>query len=289
MRARLILAAVDGPNAEEQLYLKSVPETQQIVLLHLSDEFLRTTDPSTYGPSVHHAFRQVKPALQHLNLVKASCTTSIRIRYRMMLLFNVAEVMRSPPVQYYHKGLGDKAITYLGDATIKHPPAVAWMPLGLARLRPLPTAFSLGLPDRTHLWSWMGSTEGKPERAEMLEALDAHSRAADIQAMGFLRHFRVICRRVGRRGCSTGGPDAMGAMEYTLLMHQTQFVPIPAGNSPEQFRLWEAFEAGEGCGQHLPCMSCCTAVVMAAHHWLQLQSLEPTLPWAACGSLPRLA
>ena len=66
----LILAAVDGPNAEEQLYLKSVPDTQQIVLLHLSDEFLRTTDPSTYGPSVHHAFRQVKPALHHLNLVK---------------------------------------------------------------------------------------------------------------------------------------------------------------------------------------------------------------------------
>ena len=61
----LILAAVDGPNSEEQLYLKSVPERQEIVLLHLSDEFLRTTDPSTYGPSVHHAFRQVIPAFRH--------------------------------------------------------------------------------------------------------------------------------------------------------------------------------------------------------------------------------
>ena len=133
------------------------------------------------------------------------------------------------------------------DATVKHLPAVVWMPLGLARLRPMPTAFTLGLPERKHLWSWMGSTSGKPERAEMLEALDAHSRAAEIKAMGFLQPFLWYAG-------VNGQPDAMGIMEYTLLMHQTQFVPIPAGNSPEQFRLWEAFEAGEGAGQRLPCM-----------------------------------
>ena len=181
-----------------QAYLRSVPDTQQIVLLHLSDEFRLATNQSIYGPSVQQVFRH-----------------------------------------YYHTGLGDKAVAYLGDARVQHLPAVAWMPLGLARLRPLPTAFSLGLPDRTHLWSWMGSTSGKPERGEMLTALAAHSRAADIQAMGYLRPFSWYA------GVSDG-PDHMSALEYTLMMHQTQFVPVPAGNSPEQFRLWEAFEAGDG-------------------------------------------
>ena len=188
-----------------------------------------------------------------------------------MLLFKVAEVMRSPPVQYYHKGLGDKAITYLGDATIKHPPAVAWMPLGLARLRALPAAFSLGLPERTHLWSWVGSTGGKPERAQMLQSVEGHSRAADIQAMGFVRIFEKFAGGFNAGVVSTGGPDSMDAMEYTMLMHQTQFVPIPAGNSPEQFRLWEALEAGGAVAD--TCHACHAARLWswAAHHWLQLE------------------
>ena len=42
--------------------------------------------------------------------------------------------------------------------------------------------------------------------------------------------------------------------EYTLLMHQTQFVPLPAGGSSDQFRLWEAFEAGDG--GHKPGAAC---------------------------------
>ena len=102
------------------------------------------------------------------------------------------------------------------DATVKRLPAVAWMPLGLARLRPMPTAFSLGLPERKHLWSWMGSTSGKPERAEMLEALDAHSRAADIKAMGYLQPFLPLCRRewpAGRHGYhGVHPPDAPDAV-----------------------------------------------------------------------------
>ena len=171
-------------------------------------------------------------------------------------------------MQYYHEGLGDKAITYLSDATIKHPPSVAWMPLGLARLRALPTAFSLGLPDRSHLWSWMGSMEGKPERAEMLQAVEAHSRAADIQAMGFLRIFKWFAGGFSDGAASTGGPDAMDAMQYTMLMHQTQFVPVPAGNSPEQFRLWEALEAGGAvantCHARHGCGHSCSSSAAAA-------------------------
>ena len=204
----VILATTDEPSAEESAYISSVSDTQQTVVLHLADELLRTTDPHIWGPGVQQVFRQYWAP---------------------------------------HLGLGDAAISYLTDAGVKRPPAVAWMPLGIARLRPLSSAFSLALLDRTHLWSWIGSTEGKPERIEMLEALDAHSRAADIKAMGFLRPFQYFAGGWGTGGAvALGGPDAMGALEYTLLMHQTQFVPAPAGNSPEQFRIWEAFEAGDG-------------------------------------------
>ena len=57
----IILAAIGGPNEEEEIYLKNVPATQQIVLLHFSDEYQRQVDTSVYGPSVQQVFRQVKP------------------------------------------------------------------------------------------------------------------------------------------------------------------------------------------------------------------------------------
>ena len=141
---------------------------------------------------------------------------------------------------YYHEGMGDQSIHYLSEPVARHLPAMAWMPLGLARLRALPPAYSLGLLDRAHLWSWIGSTGGKHERAEMLAALDAHPRGADIRAAGFLRHFGQF---VGA-DVEPAEPESLSAWEYTMLMHQTQFVPVPAGQSAEQFRLWEAFEAG---------------------------------------------
>ena len=243
----VILATTDEPSAEESAYIMSA-DTQQIVVLHLADELLRTTDPHIWGPGVQ-VFRQYWAP---------------------------------------HLDLGDKAITYLIDAGVKQPPTVSWMPLGFARFRPLSTAFSLGLLDRTHLWSWIGSTEGKPERIEMLEALDAHSRAADIMAMGVLRRLPYFAGGWGTGGMvALGGPDAMGALEYTLLMQQTQFVPAPAGNSPEQFRIWEAFEAGDA--QATTCHAC-----HAARRWpliIGWNCITGTLPChgAACGSLPRLA
>ena len=45
----LVLVATMGPSEEEQAYFKSVPDTQKIVLLHLSDEHLSWTDPTIYG------------------------------------------------------------------------------------------------------------------------------------------------------------------------------------------------------------------------------------------------
>ena len=68
----------------------------------------------------------------------------------------------------------------------------------------------------------------------------------------------------GYAGAPQGSPDSMSAWEYTLLMHQTQFAPVPAGGSPEQFRLWEALEAGAGA--HARALSSIAVLVLQVRH-----------------------
>lgn len=55
---------------------------------------------------------------------------------------------------------------------------------------------------------------------------------------GVLRPFSGYAGRPG------GSAAAMNVWEYSMLMRRTKFVPAPAGVSAEQFRIWEAFEAG---------------------------------------------
>jgi len=44
---------------------------------------------------------------------------------------------------------------------------------------------------------------------------------------------------------STGGfTEGLQLMEYTSLLLESQFVPLPSGESPEQFRSYEASNAG---------------------------------------------
>jgi hypothetical protein len=149
---------------------------------------------------------------------------------------------------YYYAGLGDAALQYLRQTATGTMPMVQWMPLGLANLKPLPAAFKPDFINRQHLWAWSGSTGNKPERTQMLDALRSHSQAAHIMASGFLKHF------VGYAGKPGSSPETANPWEYSMLMHQTQFVPIPAGISAEQFRIWEAFETGA-----MPCL--CSSVM----------------------------
>ena len=50
----------------------------------------------------------------------------------------------------------------------------------MATLMPLPSSFTYRFLDRPLLWSWAGSVESKPERSEMLTALNEHEDAGHI-------------------------------------------------------------------------------------------------------------
>ncbi len=50
----------------------------------------------------------------------------------------------------------------------------------------------------------------------------------------------------GYGGRPAGAAAAASAWDYSMTMHSAQFAPAPAGISAEQFRIWEALEAGGG-------------------------------------------
>lgn len=40
------------------------------------------------------------------------------------------------------------------------------------------------------------------------------------------------------------GESRLGAWAYSRLLYESQLAPCPDGNSPDQFRIYEAMEAG---------------------------------------------
>lgn len=194
----IILVATGGPSQEEQEFLKKVPEHQNIILLHPSDEGISQTDPSIYG--------------------------DVKLTFR----------------NYFHSKMDDSTMDYLLAEPVNASslPSVLWMQLGLANLRALPEAFKRDFADRNFLWSWSGSTGSKPERPLMLAALKSHKSAEQLMEWGNLHSFNSYAGR------PVGSQDSLNTWEYSMLMQQTQFLPLPAGISAEQFRVWEAFEAG---------------------------------------------
>ena len=143
---------------------------------------------------------------------------------------------------YFHSQMHASTMDYLLPERTSfgtNSSGILWMPLGLANLRALPEALKVDFLDRPFLWSWAGSTGSKPERSLMLEALKAHKAAQHILQWGSLHPFGSYAGRPVR------SQDSMDNWEYSMLMQKTQFIPLPAGISPEQFRIWEAFEAGE--------------------------------------------
>lgn len=148
----------------------------------------------------------------------------------------ISQVFRN----YYFGKLGEKAMKYLAEGTDAGVPRIAWMPVGLANLRKLPAAFQLEFTKRPYLWSWVGATDSfKPERKDMVNALKSHSKADQIMKLGVLKSV------ISFAGNPDGSQGSVNPWEYSFIMQQAQFAPIPAGVSPEQFRLWEAFEAGK--------------------------------------------
>lgn len=191
---------------------------------------------ATGGPTSEEAdyFRNI-PAGQRIVLIHPS-DEGVSQTDTSVYTAGVSPVFRN----YYHSGMGNSSMQYLRQEAATGPmPKVLWMPLGLANLKSLPAALKYPFRDRRYLWSWAGSTGNKPERAEMLNALASDSRSAEIMSWGVLKQFGIYAGRPG------GHAEAVNAWEYSMLMYQTQFVPVPAGISAEQFRVWEALEAGK--------------------------------------------
>ncbi len=81
-----------------------------------------------------------------------------------------------------------------------------------------------------------GSVQRKPDREAFLAALRGHAQWPALNASGHLETFDFF-------GANAAGLAATGAM-YSGLLHDSAFVPCPRGRSAEQFRIWEALEAG---------------------------------------------
>lgn len=142
---------------------------------------------------------------------------------------------------YYHSELGEAALQYLmTQRPAQLEPRVLWLPLGFSKIVPLPEAFtSQRFSKRPLLWSWAGSLPGKNERYDMVRALEGSPRADALLALGRLTKLDMMFA-----GADEKVEGSMGKWQYSITMHSTQFVPLPSGVSPEQYRLWEALEAG---------------------------------------------
>ncbi len=159
---------------------------------------------------------------------------------------------------YYHRDMDQYSMDYLleSSAPPNRLPKVLWMPLGMATLMPLPSSFTYSFLDRPLLWSWAGSIDNKPERSEMLTALKEDKDADYIAKRGKVHSFGVFAG-IGQ----SLSPDSWNSWEYSIMMQQTQFVPVPAGISAEQYRIWEGIEAGAAFQTSL----CHTALTLASN------------------------
>ncbi|DBA98097.1 TPA: hypothetical protein ACH3X1_014718 [Trebouxia sp. C0004] len=99
---------------------------------------------------------------------------------------------------------------------------VHWIPAGYGNFKVMP-AFQQSFSSRALLWSWMGSVVDKPERFEMVELM--RNADAKITDKGLLLVFDVM-----------GGQGSKSPTDYSPILYDTKFVPLPAGTSPEHFR-----------------------------------------------------
>lgn len=121
----------------------------------------------------------------------------------------------------------NETLAYLLDNSMKSKQRVHWIPAGYGNFKVMP-AFQQSFSSRALLWSWMGSVVDKPERFQMVELM--RNADATITDRGLL--------------LVMGGQGSKSPTDYSPILYDTKFVPLPAGTSPEHFRVWETLEAG---------------------------------------------
>lgn len=117
------------------------------------------------------------------------------------------------------------------------PPAKhIWAPLGhtdhfAANLAPL---LNVPIRSRPYAWSWSGSKDGKWARDYFLRGIEEFPRKAELLASGRLHVYSKFMEDGG----------VLRSVEYSSWLYQSRVAPCPNGGSAEQFRIWEALEAG---------------------------------------------
>ncbi len=110
-------------------------------------------------------------------------------------------------------------------------PHTTWMPLGFGRFESLP-ALNGPLQARRNLWSWLGSVGmGRPQRPRPIAGLQGAP--THITESGKLHTFEDFDEA-----------EAMLPLEYSSTLYDSIFLPLPAGHSADQYRIWKVFEAG---------------------------------------------
>ena len=110
---------------------------------------------------------------------------------------------------------------------------VFWFPLGFTTNYLYKTVEfnSIPLSQRKRLWSWIGSTKLN-ERNDLLNRFQSNdSLTRQIKQQGFL----FVTDREKRN---------LIEMNYTSILLDSQFVPLPRGYSPEQYRSFELIQSG---------------------------------------------
>jgi hypothetical protein len=132
---------------------------------------------------------------------------------------------------------------------------VFWLPLGHTSYY-LSNAVKLSvgpLSKRWNLWSWSGTMKFN-EREEMKNVFQQNDKLTNY---------------IKQRGSLTitgGFGEGPHFMEYTSQLLESQFIPLPRGSSPEQFRSYEATNAG--------------AILIVNEQWLKIDASMEMAPLA---------
>ncbi len=111
---------------------------------------------------------------------------------------------------------------------------VFWLPLGYGIQFHSSPMFIQPLSTRPLLFSWIGSTHGKPSRSKMLDAIKQHENATFLYGNSMIRDTHSF----------NNEKEMLKGMGYSAYVYMSKFIPCPEGGNPDQFRIYESLEAG---------------------------------------------
>ena len=208
--------AMSGVKEELQAWLSSIA-VQQGISERLPLPVNVTDVPADWLHRVHERVRAVASASASAPASDpSSCYSSSLFAYYQREQARLHDGMRTP------------------DGT--HVPPLYWMPVGhsMNGMAVMVEGGVMAASLRRLFWSWIGSLKEDAERLNMSRGIHA----ADLPPS----HWAVLQR--GLYYETVGFGHGLRGPHYTQTMADSTFVPLPEGDSGDQFRIHEALEAG---------------------------------------------